>query len=114
MPVDCCGTRHIFVAKRNTDFNFYSLPIGAITMIVIFFFFKAPHRDAVKSQGWKEDIKAFDIYGTIVFLPAIITLLLALQWGGTKYPWGNWRIILLFVLFGVLIGAFIAIQVSQF
>ena len=41
-------------------------------MIVIFFFFKAPHRDAVKSQGWKEDIKAFDIYGTIVFLPAII------------------------------------------
>ncbi|KAG4426677.1 hypothetical protein IFR04_000108 [Cadophora malorum] len=101
----------VFTDKATWRWCFYiNLPIGAITMIVIFFFFKAPHRDAVKSQGWKEDIKAFDIYGTIVFLPAIITLLLALQWGGTKYPWGNWRIILLFVLFGVLIGAFIAIQ----
>ncbi|PVH88509.1 putative HC-toxin efflux carrier [Cadophora sp. DSE1049] len=101
----------VFTDKATWRWCFYiNLPIGAITMIVIFFFFKAPHRDAVKSQGWKEDIKAFDIYGTAVFLPAIITLLLALQWGGTKYPWGNWRIILLFVLFGVLIGAFIAIQ----
>lgn len=40
----------------------------------------------------------------------IICLLLALQWGGSKYPWGEGRIIALFVLFGVLLIAFIAIQ----
>lgn len=43
-------------------------------------------------------------------MPAIISLLLALQWGGTKYAWNSWRIILLFVLFGVLIAIFIGIQ----
>ncbi|KAL2064826.1 hypothetical protein VTL71DRAFT_3966 [Oculimacula yallundae] len=101
----------VFTDKATWRWCFYiNLPIGAITMVVILFFFKAPHREVVKSQGWKEDIKAFDLYGTAAFLPAIITLLLALQWGGTKYPWGNWRIILLFVMFGVLISIFTAIQ----
>lgn len=51
--------------------------------------------------------------GTSVFIPAIICLLLALQWGGTKYHWGNVRIIVLFVLFGIFIGSFIAIQFWQ-
>lgn len=50
------------------------------------------------------------MYGTAVFIPAIICLLLALQWGGTKYDWSSWRIILLFCFFGILIIAFTAIQ----
>ncbi|OWP05819.1 hypothetical protein B2J93_937 [Marssonina coronariae] len=100
-----------FTDKATWRWCFYiNLPIGAITMLVIFIFFKAPHREKVKSAGWREDIKVFDIYGTAVFLPAIVALLLALQWGGTKYTWGSWRIIILFVFFGILISAFVAIQ----
>lgn len=79
-------------------------------MVVIVIFFTAPHRQAVASLGWKERIKEFDLYGTAVFIPAIICLLLALQWGGTKYPWGSGRIIALFVIFGIMIAVFIAIQ----
>jgi len=89
---------------------FINLPIGAITIIVIMIFFKSPERAAVANLGWKERIKEFDLYGTLVFIPAIICLLLALQWGGTKYAWGSGRIIALFVVFGVLIAIFIAIQ----
>lgn len=79
-------------------------------MVVIAIFFKAPERAAVETLGWKARIKDFDLYGTAFFIPAIISLLLALQWGGTKYDWNSWRIILLFVIFGVLIGIFIFIQ----
>jgi len=43
-------------------------------------------------------------------MPAVVCLLLALQWGGSKYEWSNARIIVLFVLFGVMITTFIAIQ----
>lgn len=103
----------VFTDKATWRWCFYiNLPIGAITMVVIFFFFKAPERTEVASIGWKARIKDFDLYGTAAFLPAIICLLLALQWGGTKHPWGDWRIILLFVFFAILISAFIAIQVS--
>jgi hypothetical protein len=73
-------------------------------------FFKSPKRKAVADLPWKERIKEFDLYGTLVFIPAIICLLLALQWGGTTYPWNSGRIIALFVLFGVFIAIFIGIQ----
>lgn len=35
------------------------------------------------------------------FVPSVTCLVLALQWGGSSYPWGNWRLVLLFVVFGV-------------
>jgi len=89
---------------------YINLPIGAITMVVIGIFFPEPHRERPAEQTWAKTILKFDPFGTAVFMPAIVCLLLALQWGGTTYEWDSWRIILLFVLFGVLIVAFIFIQ----
>jgi len=43
-------------------------------------------------------------------MPAVVCLLLALQWGGTKYAWSEGRIIALFVVFGILIIGFIGVQ----
>lgn len=43
-------------------------------------------------------------------MPAIICLLLALQWGGSKYEWKSGTIIALFVVAGVLIIGFIGVQ----
>jgi len=40
----------------------------------------------------------------------VVCLLLALQWGGSKYPWNSGRIIALLVVFGVLCITFIGIQ----
>lgn len=51
-----------------------------------------------------------DPFGTVVFLPGIVCLLLALQWGGTTYAWSNARIIVLFILAGILLSIFVVIQ----
>lgn len=89
---------------------YINLPFGAVTMIFIFFFFN-PTRSAKKlSVGWKNRVMDFDPAGTLVFLPMIICLLLALQWGGSTYPWSNGRVIALFVVFGVLCAIFVSIQ----
>ncbi|PMD24864.1 putative HC-toxin efflux carrier [Hyaloscypha hepaticicola] len=101
----------VFTDKATWRWCFFiNLPIGAIAIVVILVFFKAPERAAVASLGWKARIKEFDLLGTVFFIPAVICLLLALQWGGTKYEWSSWRIILLFCFFGVLIAIFIVIQ----
>ncbi|KAJ7780774.1 major facilitator superfamily domain-containing protein [Mycena maculata] len=86
--------------------------IGGITLLVITFFFKTAGatRKSQTMSLW-ERINQFDPFGTIVFIPAVVCLLLALQWGGSKYPWSNGRIIALLMLFGVLISAFIAVQI---
>ncbi|CAK5266378.1 unnamed protein product [Mycena citricolor] len=91
-----------------------NLPPGAFTLAFLVFLFKMPAQGQIKNeQSFKEKLLRFDPMGTVVFIPAIICLLLVLQWGGSKYPWRNGRVVALLVVFGVLIAAFIAIQVRQ-
>ncbi|KAJ5675785.1 Sucrose symporter plant [Penicillium macrosclerotiorum] len=67
---------------------------------------------AERSQKTPMDIFLdLDPMGTVIFVPAIVCLLLALQWGGVTYEWSNGRIIALFVIFGLAVFAFIALQV---
>lgn len=48
--------------------------------------------------------------GTILFISAIICLLIALQWGGSQYPWSDGRQIALLTVFGILIIAWVISQ----
>lgn len=89
---------------------YINLPLGAITIAVIVFFFKSPQRKQEQKVPFAERVKQLDLGGTGLFIVAVVCLLLALQWGGSIYPWSNWRIILLFVIFGVLITAFLGLQ----
>ncbi|KAF7330046.1 DHA14-like major facilitator [Mycena kentingensis (nom. inval.)] len=92
---------------------YINLPVGGIALFVMVFLFKMPKSADHEPQHLflLDRINQFDPFGTLVFIPGIISLLLALQWGGTKYPWSDGRIIALFVVFGVLILAFGIIQI---
>ncbi|OTA69676.1 putative efflux pump [Hypoxylon sp. EC38] len=104
----------VFTDKVTWRWCFYiNLPIGAVTVLVILLFFPAPAQNKPKDETLMERIKRFDPIGTIVFMPSIICLLLALQWGGREYPWKSGRVIALFVVFGVLMLAFIYVQHIQ-
>jgi len=94
---------------------YINLPIGAVTVAAIALFFPDPtNRQTLTNDDTpRQRLMRFDPLGTAVFMPGIICLLLALQWGGTTHPWSNWRIILLFVLFGLLLLAFLLIQHRQ-
>ena len=89
---------------------YINLPIGAVAFAVIVLFFHSPPRKSEAKVPFMVRLQQFDFYGTAVFLPDIVCLLLALQWGGSKYPWSDGRIIALLVLFGVLTAAFVCIQ----
>lgn len=54
-----------------------------------------------------------DLLGTGLFIPFMVSLLLALQWGGTTYPWSNWRVILCLCLSGILLPVWLLLQYSQ-
>lgn len=90
---------------------YINLPFGALTAAFIIPFLNVTRRGKKVTATWKEQLLKFDLEGTAMFLPAIICLLLALQWGGSKYEWKSGRIIALLVIAGLLIIAFVAIQV---
>lgn len=78
-------------------------------MIAIFFFLHI--RGQIKQgNSFREKMMRLDILGTGTLIPAVICLLLALQWGGTEYAWSDSRIIGLFVGFGALTAVFVGIQ----
>ncbi|GAB0134730.1 hypothetical protein EsDP_00003088 [Epichloe bromicola] len=93
---------------------YINLPFGAVTVLFIVAFLKLPKPRVadkkMKSTTLVEQVKSFDLLGTLLFIPGVVSLLLALQWGGTRYPWGDGRIIALFVVFALLIIGFLAVQ----
>lgn len=101
-----------FTDRLTWRWCFYiNLPFGAVTAAFILFFFEAPKRVRARATGWRAQLHQFDLLGTSLFLPGIVCLLLALQWGGSTYAWSTARIIALFLLFGAFMAGFAAIQV---
>jgi hypothetical protein len=89
---------------------YINLPLGVVTALFIIFFFKTPARRKTQAT-FMQQLQQLDLEGTMFFPPAIICLLLALRWSGTKYEWKDARVIILFVLFGILITGFVAVQI---
>lgn len=58
----------------------------------------------------KQKIAQIDLLGAFFLVCAIVCLLLALQWGGTKYPWSNSKVWGNILGFGLLISTFTGIQ----
>ncbi|KAI0198294.1 major facilitator superfamily domain-containing protein [Astrocystis sublimbata] len=91
-----------------------NLPIGAVTIVLCALLVKLPPRQISNRSSGKFGILVdLDIPGTVSLVAALISLLIALQWGGSTYPWNNGRIIALLVVFGVLVIAFVATQTTS-
>lgn len=97
----------------NLRWCFYiNLPIGALVCALLIFVLE----DVPPVLGdlpFKEKLSRIDIPGSMVFIPCMVCLLLALQWGGQQYPWSDGRIIALLVLFGVLLIVWVIVQNIQ-
>ncbi|KAF2266559.1 MFS general substrate transporter [Lojkania enalia] len=91
---------------------YINLPLGFVTASIIVFFLRlAQTTNSLKDMTLFEIFWNLDPLGFVLFLPSMICLFLALQWGGTTYAWDNGRIIALFVVFGITLIAFVGVQV---
>lgn len=90
-----------------------NIPIGVVAIVIAALWMKDTYSNPDLELPLHEKLKRLDPFGTILVLPTIVCLLVALLWGGTKYAWKDWRIILLFVLFACLALGFGYIQYRQ-
>ena len=89
---------------------YINLPIGGVTAVLVVLFLKLPPNGMFQTLGLQKSLIELDPLGTVLFMPSIVCLLLALQWGGTTYPFSDGRIIALFVVFGLTLIAFCIVQ----
>ncbi|KAL9606316.1 MAG: hypothetical protein Q9179_000489 [Wetmoreana sp. 5 TL-2023] len=94
--------------------NFYiNLPLGALIYAAFLYSIILPRRESEAFTSFSDLLQTLDLIGLTALVPSVICILLALQWGGIQYSWGNGRIIALLVLFGVLGLVFIIIEFRQ-
>ncbi|WQF79023.1 Putative major facilitator superfamily, MFS transporter superfamily [Colletotrichum destructivum] len=100
-----------FTSKVTWRWCFYiNLPLGGVVLLIVAFVLQPPAQELGDTSLWQK-LKQLDFAGNSVFIPSVVCLLLALQWGGVEYAWNNPRIIILLVLAVVLIISFVAIQI---
>ncbi|KAJ9604998.1 hypothetical protein H2200_010387 [Cladophialophora chaetospira] len=84
-----------------------NLPIGAVSLAAMFFLFSDPRPRPEDGLTVSQKIKALDLVSNCLFIPSLTALFIALSWAGTKYSWSDGKVIGLFVVFVVLLAAFI-------
>lgn len=103
----------VLITNMGLRWCFYiNLPIGALVCALLVFVIEDTP-PVLGDLPFKEKLSRIDIPGSMVFIPCMVCLLLALQWGGQEYPWSDGRIIALLVLFGVLLIVWAIVQVIQ-
>jgi MFS family permease len=85
-----------------------NLPLGIFCIAFTAYGFHDPEPapNSEPSLPFWEKVKRINLLGTLLVVPALSCFLMAPQWGGSTYGWGDWRIILMFTLFGILFSAF--------
>lgn len=89
-----------------------SLPIGALSVVILTFFLHIHRDNNPENLAITQRILKLDLIGASILVPCVVCLLLALQWGGSTYPWNSSRIIGLFVGFGILTILFVLSQLK--
>lgn len=90
-----------------------NLPIGGIAITLLLLLTPSREAPSKRSDSWKGKFLELDPVGFILIAPCLVCLLLAIEFGGVRYPWNSGTVIALFVLSGVLGAAFIASMIVR-
>ena len=100
----------VFTDKVSWRWCFYiNLPFGGVAIVVLLLLLKVD-RPTQLNLTFKQQINRLDPVGVLFFVPSMVCLVLALQWGGITYSWSSGRVVALLVLFAVLFVIFVALQ----
>ncbi|KAK1754787.1 major facilitator superfamily domain-containing protein [Echria macrotheca] len=110
-----------FTTHLTWRWCFYiNLPIGAGAMILAALCLQTPRAPQSPSQeapppaaSWTTNLAEMDLLGTSVLISGMVCLLLALEWGGSVYPWSSAPLIGLLVALGIAAACFVGIQIQK-
>ncbi|SPO01912.1 related to putative multidrug transporter Mfs1.1 (major facilitator family protein) [Cephalotrichum gorgonifer] len=85
--------------------------IGGVCMIMILLFLQVKYN---KEMTFAQKMRRIDYLGNILLVAATVSVLFAMSYGGTRYPWSSWRVILPLVLGLLGLGVLPLVETSKF
>ncbi|KAI9055073.1 hypothetical protein LZ554_000038 [Drepanopeziza brunnea f. sp. 'monogermtubi'] len=102
----------IFTQHVTWRWIFYiNLPVSGVALLFIIPFLNLKYKRV--GTVW-DRTKRVDWLGNFVLIGAVTAILLALAWGGTKFSWSSWHILLPLVMGFLGLVGFAIIQVSGY
>lgn len=102
----------VIVQKSNWRWVFYlNLPVGGLALFLVIGFLQVSYD---KQSSISAKLKRIDYIGNAIFIPSVVSILLALTWGGTTYSWSSWRVIVPLVMGFVGLGVFALFEWSKY
>ncbi|KAI0162088.1 MFS general substrate transporter [Xylariaceae sp. FL1272] len=98
---------------QNTTWRwvFYiNLPICGASVTLLFLFLHLNHN---RAQSVSDRLRRIDYLGNVILIASVTAVLIALTYGGTRYSWNNWRVLLPLVLGLIGLGAFMLFEASR-
>jgi predicted MFS family arabinose efflux permease len=87
---------------------YINLPVGGLSAFILLFFFHTPKAAKPAPATLKEKFLQMDPVGSVLVMGAIISYILAFQYGGQRRPWNDSVVIGLIVGFVVISVTFVA------
>ncbi|PYI00035.1 multidrug resistance protein fnx1 [Aspergillus ellipticus CBS 707.79] len=88
---------------------YINLPVGGVSLAMIFLFL---HVKTVKDMSLAQKLRRIDYTGNVVLIASTVSVLFALTYGGTKYDWSSWHIVVSLVLGLLGLVLFVALENS--
>ena len=105
-PMSATFNAKIFVRSGSFWIN---LPIGAVVFAILLWQLKKTGTP-FPGMKLKDRLLALDLAGVFLLLSSMTTFLLALGWGGEKFPWYHPRVWVCLVLACILMASFCFLQ----
>lgn len=100
----------IIVQRTTWRWVFYvNLPVGELSLMLLFLFL---HTNYQSNNTLSQKIKRIYYIGNVLIIGATAAILCALTYGGSRFSWSSWRIIVPLVL--GLVGLVVFIVFEQF
>lgn len=102
----------VIVDHTSWRWAFYiNLPVGAVSLIIMFFFLNVRHRNNLSMLN---RIKRIDFVGNGILIGGTTAMLIALTYAGTRYSWSSWHTLLPLLLGFASFLVFGAFEASRF
>ncbi|GFF96212.1 uncharacterized MFS-type transporter C1399.02 [Aspergillus udagawae] len=88
---------------------YLNLPIGGVGLVLLILFLRVNYN---RDMSIGKKLKRLDYLGNLLLIGAIVSILIALSWGGTRYPWSSGHVLGPLIIGLLGIPAFVLFQAS--
>ena len=89
---------------------YLNLPIAGVALVLQLLFLQVNYD---KETTFRQKVKRIDYVGNIILIASVVSMLLALSWGGTLYEWSAYQVLVPLIMGFVGLAAFHAYQTTS-